>query len=330
MRISRIRDSHEGEAVCESRPSSHSTSCKYELYGLTVSSSLELPELTAQLVEHNHDPDVTIEAGEVPVKIHNAMLSEEGFLVGQHEILIDIDRVGRYLVQEGRRIIVQPLTAITDERVRLFLYGAALSALLLQRGLMPLHASTVVIGGRGIVFAGPSGHGKSTLVASLAVQGYPVLSDDKIVLRPGPQGVYASPGPPVLSLFPAAAQVSGQPRKNRVSNLKKFGKHCYLVPHLYARTPLRVSHLFFTDWAEAGSSALTIKQLTPFESLVQLRGNLLLGSVIGPLGLEEEFVRWARTMIREVRLFSLQRIRDFSRLEEVLQGITAYVEEGHD
>ncbi|MBF0394217.1 MAG: serine kinase, partial [Alphaproteobacteria bacterium] len=66
-----------------------------------------------------------------------------------------------------------------------------------QRGLLPLHASCVAIGGRAVAFSGVSGAGKSTLAAAFHRQGYPVLSDDVTVVD-----VEAPGGPLVLPSFP--------------------------------------------------------------------------------------------------------------------------------
>ncbi|MBF0395098.1 MAG: hypothetical protein HQL38_20680, partial [Alphaproteobacteria bacterium] len=66
-----------------------------------------------------------------------------------------------------------------------------------QRGLLPLHASCVAIGGRAIAFSGVSGAGKSTLAAAFHRQGHSVLSDDVTVVD-----VEAPGGPLVLPSFP--------------------------------------------------------------------------------------------------------------------------------
>jgi hypothetical protein len=314
--------------AARNRPSSSApTLCKYELHGLILASTLELPELVGHAVDSDSTPDVTIEVGDVPIAISNATLSGEGFLVGKKEILMPIDGVGRYLVQRGRHILIHPLAGARDESVRLYLYGAAMSAVLLQRGLMPLHASAVVIAGCGVAFVGASGQGKSTLAASLTARGCAFLSDDKITLRQRPNGIFALPSPPILSLFPSAARITGQPCRNRVSNLKKFGKHCYLVPQPYARTPVRLTHLFFIDWAE--HSAVTFRPLEPFEGLVQLRQNLNLGAMLGLLGREQDFVQWAQAMIGEVQLLSLMRPRGLTCMGEVSDQIIAHVEKHH-
>lgn len=267
--------------------------------------------------------DATIEAGEVPKTIRYESVLEDGLIVGENEILVTIDGVARYLVQRGEHIVVQPEAAAADELVRVFLYGAGFSTLLQQRRLMPLHASAVAMGERAIAFCGPTGHGKSTLAAAFSARGHTVLCDDKLVLRATSEGVFACPGPPTLSLFPAAAQATGQSRKNRVSDREKFGKHCYLAPAANASAKLPLTHVFLMKWAQDGG--LDIRPLPPFESLIELRQNLNLGTLIGPLGIEADFMRWSQVVLSQVRFFELHRPKDFRQMDKVLDRVIAHV-----
>ncbi len=80
------------------------------------------------------------------------------------------------------------------------LFRLLCSFLLMQKGGVLLHASSVVDGGRAWVFSGPSGSGKTT-IAGLAGDRL-VLNDETIALRPGPRGweacatpFYGSGGP---------------------------------------------------------------------------------------------------------------------------------------
>ena len=54
-----------------------------------------------------------------------------------------------------------------------------------NRPALLLHAGGAVVAGRGILVAGPSGSGKSSVSAALAVAGYPVWGDDAVIVSPG-------------------------------------------------------------------------------------------------------------------------------------------------
>lgn len=57
-----------------------------------------------------------------------------------------------------------------------------LAGLLLDCGLYDVHASCVRVNGRGIMFTGHSGRGKSSAAFALARKGHPLLNDEKVLL----------------------------------------------------------------------------------------------------------------------------------------------------
>jgi hypothetical protein len=59
------------------------------------------------------------------------------------------------------------------------------------RGAVLLHACGAVVSNRGLVFAGHSGDGKTTLAGLLAAEGIPLLSDERIAIRKTDDGFVA-------------------------------------------------------------------------------------------------------------------------------------------
>lgn len=81
-------------------------------------------------------------------------------------------------------------------------YGTVTAIILAWRGLAPLHASAVELGGRAVVIAGPPGAGKSTLCAALVRKGGRLVSDDLSALIPTPAmgAPMLQPGRPAIRL----------------------------------------------------------------------------------------------------------------------------------
>jgi hypothetical protein len=126
-------------------------------------------------------------------------------------LVLVIPEVGRYRIEEGNRIIVEAEPEVPERNVRLFLLGSAFGVLLHQRGLLPLHANAIEIGGRAIAFMGPSGAGKSTLAAWFHDNGFRVIADDVCVVSFGLDGrPLAAPGLPRLRLWAETLELMGR------------------------------------------------------------------------------------------------------------------------
>ena len=83
-----------------------------------------------------------------------------------------------------------------------YLVGPILGLLLRLRGIVCLHASSVSINDRAVVFLGSEGAGKSTTAAALAQRGYAVLSDDIVALVEGRHEFQTLPAYPRVNLWP--------------------------------------------------------------------------------------------------------------------------------
>jgi hypothetical protein len=177
----------------------------YSVFGLRVRSRVPLPELFA--ADGEGEPDVTIALGAVP----EADGVQPGLWPMDGALLLVVRDVGRYRIEAGRRIIIEPQPEVPERNVRLFLLGSAFGALLHQRGLLPLHANAVEIDRSAVAFMGPSGAGKSTLAAWFHDQGYRVIADDVCVIGFDDQGrPFAAPGLPRLRLWAEALELMGR------------------------------------------------------------------------------------------------------------------------
>jgi hypothetical protein len=120
--------------------------------------------------------------------------------------LLRVPAVARYLVANGQDIWIEPAPDSVEADVRLFLLGSAFGALLPQRHILPLHASAIQTTRGAVLFVGPSGHGKSTLLAALLQRGYAMLADDVTgITLDAAGGAIASPAFPCLRLRADAA-----------------------------------------------------------------------------------------------------------------------------
>lgn len=168
-----------------------------------------------------------------------------------------------------------------------------LPRVLAQLGATLIHASTVRIGQRHVLFLGPSGWGKSTLAGLLHLAGHTVLSDDCVQIVAEPDGHFrAIPTYPSLRLnmdsleavFPEkidTAPVASYSNKRRISmqaihgaNEKAMVDAIYLLgdpvqangtEHVSPLSPATlclslIKHSFRLDLADRTASTLQLEQ----------------------------------------------------------------------
>lgn len=87
-----------------------------------------------------------------------------------------------FAIQNGDTIQVSPMAGADEAKIRLFLLGTCMGALLMQRKILPLHGSAIAIDGKAYAFVGHSGAGKSTLASAFINKGFQLLSDDVIAV----------------------------------------------------------------------------------------------------------------------------------------------------
>jgi hypothetical protein len=87
-----------------------------------------------------------------------------------------------------------------------YLRGPLMGFILRRRGVTALHASALNIRGCAVVLCGESQSGKSTIAASLALRGTPVLCEDVTPLRVGGNDYWVEPGYAQIGLWPDAVE----------------------------------------------------------------------------------------------------------------------------
>ncbi len=165
----------------------------YKAFGLNFNSEIEIPEFKIGV----EPTDVSILIGKTPEKLENPLFPGIRIQTAENKLLLKVDGIAVYYIENGNKIIVEPDKDATKDSIRLFLLSSCMIAVLLQRDLLPIHASSVCINGKAVLFTGASGIGKSTMASVLRKKGYKTISDDLTLVRIDEKGK-----PKVISGFP--------------------------------------------------------------------------------------------------------------------------------
>jgi hypothetical protein len=304
----------------------------YLLYGLRVRSAIPLP--APQLVSSERAGiefsegsvalfwrvrrDAGIDATEEDWFQHARLPDGSDYLQwsGLFEFLVSAD---------GGRIVYRELDGGSPESFQTYLLGQVLSFAVLKQGTEPLHATTVVIDGGAVAFLGGCGYGKSSLGAAFLQVGYPLLTDDLLVLKEQGDRFMAYPGAPRIKLFPDIARsllgerVNGVPMNNETSKI--------VIPLDQNKTafpggafPLKAIYVLTSPRSGSRSHRISIRSLSAQRAFVELIKNTFNAVIVESQRLERQFGLFTR-LASWVPVRSLSYPRDLRRISQVRDSI---------
>lgn len=288
----------------------------YRLFGLAVRSEIALPELFE-------------DAGEADVEVRRARIAatgeeKPGLSARPNGALLWIPEVGRYIVRDGREILIDPLPDVSDRNLRLFLLGSGFGALLHQRGLLPLHANAIEFEGWAVAFMGHSGAGKSTIAAWFLDRGARVLADDVCVVANDDGGrPLAHPGIPRLRLWREAIEESGRTTEHYELSFDNMDKYNVPTPRPTSGGPLPLSHVYLLEKAEPGEEG-AITRLQGVPAIDALIANTYRGGYLPILGGTQRHFQACLDLVRNVPVFSARRVWGFDCFDEQASALEAH------
>lgn len=271
------------------------TPTECSLFGLKVRSELPLPGFP-----QGPPGEASVEVRFGPVAVGAA---EWASVTPEGDLLLRIANVGRFRVSGGREIVIDPEPEASERNQRVFLLGSAFGALLHQRGLLPLHANAVEIGGRAFLFIGRSGAGKSTLAAWFHDRGHRVLADDVCAISLEGAQALAMPGVPRLRLWKDAVERSGRSSdafERSFDGHDKFDVPTRVDPEL---RPLAVGACYILDRSDEAEGEPRLDQLMGLDALDALVANTYRGAFVPLTGASERHVKACLALMKSVPVF---------------------------
>lgn len=296
------------------------TTFDYSVFGLHLRSELALPELLE--ADGSSQPHVMVSIGSAP--------KPPAAGVGPHPVggglLLAIPAVARYFVKGGSSITIEPEPGVPEANVRLFLLGSAMGALLHQRGLLPLHANAVEIGGRAFAFMGASGSGKSTLAAWFHDHGYRVIADDVCVIRFDAEQPVVAPGLPRLRLWKEALEGLGRHHAHYSRSYagdESWDKFDVPLPQERAvRTEMDLFGIYLLDKGDS----LSISPLQGLEATEAVFANTYRGTYVPAAGNLQTHWESCLSLVRGIPIFRLRRAWDVAHFAHDVRQIIAHAE----
>ncbi|MCM3205480.1 aldolase [Paenibacillus illinoisensis] len=305
---------------------------QYEAYGLRWLSQFQMPEL--QIVQNSSQ-----DAGDIDVHIQSADLTalweawnvgNENFVSRDGSLFFRIEDAGIFLIEQGRRIIVNPKQDADEKKVRLFILGTCMAVIMMQRGILPLHGSAVVIDGWAYAFVGHSGAGKSTLSAALASRGYPLLTDDVVALTWDAGGrAIVSPGYPQQKLWQPSLDGFGMKEENYATVHAEITKYAIPVQHYFHERAVPLAGIFeLNPKPDDVRKPIQLTQVHGLERLHLLCTHTFRSTLVARQGLAQWLFETVSRLSASVEIGRLTRSGSDFTAFEMVERITDHVRKG--
>jgi hypothetical protein len=256
----------------------------FKAFGLSINSDIPLPEL-AQIEMSDGHCQVRIKLNRNLKNIYNGKPYE--FVIEDKTVTFMIPEIGVFQVKGGEEIIVSPFDHANRDIIRLYTLGSCFGALLLQRGIYPLHGSAIAIDGKAYAIVGESGAGKSTLASAFMEKGYSLLSDDviAITLSKGDRRPIVIPSYPQQKLWQQSLDAFGFSNQKLRPIYGREDKFCIPVTEKYYSSPLPLAGIF--ELSKTDDDAVSMKPITGLEQIQRLFLHTYRQFLVSKMKLEE-------------------------------------------
>lgn len=230
------------------------------------------------------------------------------------EFFLDQEGYGRFLIEGGTKVTVDPTGDTNDEALSAFITGPVLGVLLHQLGYLVIHASAVRIGNGAFLFLGNKGFGKSTLAAHLQMRDHFLVSDDIVPISIESGKVITKSGYPQIRLLEDAVHSIGeQPERWALTN-EFLPKHKYGCGKRFVDSKVEISGVVLLS----KSDEIDLRRVSASEGFVGLLRNSYVHRYIATTGAAETHFRLCHVVSSSVPAFSLARPFDFGSMSRVI------------
>ncbi len=297
----------------------------YRIYGLKLISDREfvqfLPEEKAlemdreEGVDNSNLPHIYIKKG-VPQKVKDNPPGK--WEIGKIEGFLS-NKTAWIYVQKGEEICYELRPEGLDEKLNSYLAGFGMAFLALQRGLLPIHSSSLMKDGEAVLISGDSGAGKSTTTAAYIEEGYSLMADDITFVGADDEGnVLAYPGFPYQKLCRNEVEKRHDGEEGLIYIDEDRDK--FLVPWrgLYSPNPKPLKGIIFLSLTNEEN--LIVEDIKGFNKYIILSKCLYMRRLIGEQAYQKAIGEKVMWLASKARLIGVARPREKDTIDELVRS----------
>jgi hypothetical protein len=218
------------------------------------------------------------------------------------------------------------------EKLTITLFGTILSWWLEGQGLPNIHASAVMVKGRGIAFIATNKGGKSTLAATLMQAGHQLLTDDILALEHRKSAFIGHPSYPQMRLWPDQASHFFDRYQSFSRVHPEFSKLRIPVgpggfgSFATGAHPLGCFYLPERRDPEQGWNEVQISQVSPRDAVIELIRHSFSARITEALGYRPQRLDFFDQLVRQVPMRRLVYPSGFEHLPAVRDAVLSDIQ----
>lgn len=290
----------------------------YQAYALSIGAEFPINGLLPGKPPH----DVVISEGKTPGMLSDLIIKTDEIQSNREAVLFMIEGIGRFYIKDGATIVVEPNEKAVPSEIFAYLLGAALGALLFQRGLLPLHGSTLNIDGSAVIVVGKSGSGKSTLTRALLSRGGQLMCDDLSPVRTSVgQPAVVFPGYPQQKLSDEMIDAMGvnpedHPLEPVMDSVPKYLLPCH---DRFFPLPLEVGSIYeLAVWDE---DAVDIKHFKGAQKTSVIMTHTYGRYLVNGLDIAQTFFDQCTDLVKKTKVYRIRRPRNRFSADEMAEAV---------
>jgi len=287
----------------------------YTAFGFVIESDLIFPELE----QATGEIDIVIKQKKISIPSNWSENKGIRTIASLSSIIVGVSNILILEIIEGKYIHYQPQEAFIEGKARLYILGLAFSAIIHQRGLLPLHASSLVKEGKAVLICGESGAGKSTTAAALLQHGFELLSDDISLIQLDAKGeVEVLPGFPHLKLWPESAELLQVDENELTSFSSDILKKGWRLKHSYYQQSAKISMVCFLSKQDSSFSLVEVDGINKVKMLID---NTFRIRYVSDTGQHQAFFTTTSKLASSVKFYSIIRPLNQNSIRDVVDLI---------
>ncbi|WP_404405957.1 aldolase [Jeotgalibacillus malaysiensis] len=288
----------------------------YKAFGLGIKSDVELSEL--KLATTKCDVSIT-RSDRLSLEWKTESNENTKSFARDGHIMFEVNDIGWFKITGGHTIQYQSTESAELRQIKLYLLGSCMGAILLQRKVLPLHGSAVLINGKAYAIVGDSGAGKSTLARALMEKGYKLISDDILATRFKEGVPYLSSSYAQQKLWVESLDMFSMDADDYESIMLRETKFNVPVKRFYFNGEVELAGVF--ELSKADLSQPLVKNVQGIERLPLLFHHTYRKSFINRIGLTDWHFNTTARLAGQVDVYKITRPENQSTAHELADMI---------